>query len=69
MRYVKRNALQGRDEELTCWEDYRTSGRLLARRSGQCAAPSDAPKNVPSIGSRRNASLLRPLAGGSLRHG
>src|SRR3990172_6254251 len=25
VRYVKRNALQGRDEELTCWEDY---GRL-----------------------------------------
>jgi len=23
VRYVKRNALQGRDEELTCWEDYR----------------------------------------------
>lgn len=22
VRYVKRNALQGRDEELTCWEDY-----------------------------------------------
>jgi transposase len=25
VRYVKQNALQGRDEELTCWEDY---GRL-----------------------------------------
>jgi transposase len=25
VRYIKRNALQGRDEELTCWEDY---GRL-----------------------------------------
>ena len=22
VRYVKHNALQGRDEELTCWEDY-----------------------------------------------
>lgn len=24
VRYVKRNALQGRDDELTCWDDYRS---------------------------------------------
>jgi transposase len=28
VRYIKRNALQGRDEELGCWEDY---GRLAIR--------------------------------------
>jgi hypothetical protein len=29
VRYVKKNALQGRDEDLTCWEDY---GRLAISR-------------------------------------
>ena len=28
--YVKRNALQGRDEELENWDDYRYAGRELA---------------------------------------
>ena len=34
MRYVKRNALQGRDEELSCGKAT-PPGYLLAKRSGQ----------------------------------
>ena len=59
VRYVKRNALQGRDEELTCWEDYWTSGYLLARRSGQRALHQTT-KERPVDRFQQERGLLRP---------
>jgi transposase len=62
VRYVKRNALQGRDEELTCWEDYARLARYwrdevanvrLHRATGQ--RPIDRFEHERTV--------LRPLPG------
>ena len=60
VRYVKRNALQGRDEELTCWEDY---GRLAIYWRDQVAnvRVHDTTKERPVDRFRKEQSLLRPL--------
>ena len=60
MRYVKRNALQGRDEELTCWEDY---GRLAIYWRNEVAnvRVHDTTKERPVDRFRKEQSLLRPL--------
>ena len=60
MRYVKRNALQGRDEELTCWEDY---GRLAIYWRNEVANVRihDTTKERPVDRFRKEQSLLRPL--------
>ena len=60
VRYVKRNALQGRDEELTCWEDY---GRLAIYWRDEVAnvRVHDTTKERPIDRFRKEQSLLRPL--------
>ena len=60
VRYVKKNALQGRDEELTCWEDY---GRLAIYWRDQVANVRlhDTTKERPVDRFRKEQSLLRPL--------
>jgi transposase len=60
VRYVKRNALQGRDEELTCWEGY---GRLAIDWRDQVAnvRVHDTTKERPIERLQKERSLLRPL--------
>lgn len=60
VRYVKRNALQGRDEELTCWEDY---GRLAAYWRDEVANVRlhQATKQRPIDRFAQERDLLRPL--------
>ena len=60
VRYVKRNALQGRDEELTCWDAY---GRLALYWRDQVAnvRVHDTTKERPVDRFRKEQSLLRPL--------
>lgn len=60
VRYVKRNALQGRDEELTCWEDY---GRLAAYWRDEVANVRihQTTKERPVDRFQKEQSLLRPL--------
>jgi transposase len=56
VRYVKKNALQGRDEELTCWEDY---GRLAIYWRN--VRVHDTTKERPIDRFRKEVGLLRPL--------
>ena len=60
VRYVKGNALQGRDEELTCWEDY---GRLAIYWRDEVANVRlhDTTKERPVDRFQKEQSLLRPL--------
>jgi transposase len=60
VRYVKQNALQGRDEELTCWEDYR---RLAVDWRDQVAnvRVHNRTKERPLDRFRKEQGLLRPL--------
>lgn len=60
VRYVKRNALLGRDEELTCWEDY---GRLAIHWRDQVANVRlhDTTKERPVDRFGKERSVLRPL--------
>ena len=60
VRYVKHNALQGRDEELTCWEDYR---RLAVYWRDQVAnvRVHNRTKERPIDRFRKEQDLLRPL--------
>lgn len=60
VRYVKKNALQGRDEELTCWEDY---GRLALYWRDQVANVRihQSTKERPVDRFEKERSLLRPL--------
>jgi transposase len=60
VRYVKRNALQGRDEELACWEGY---GRLAIDWRDQVAnvRVHDATRERPVDRFRKEQGLLRPL--------
>lgn len=60
VRYVKRNALQGRDEELTCWDDY---GRLAVYWRDQVANVRihQSTKERPLERFEKERSLLRPL--------
>ena len=59
VRYVKRNALQGRSEELTCWEDYPSSPSAGARKWPTCGSMR-RPGNVPWSASRRNVRCCVP---------
>jgi transposase len=58
--YVKRNALQGRDEELTCWEDY---GRLAEYWRDEVANVRihNTTKQRPVDRFEQERNLLRPL--------
>jgi transposase len=60
VRYVKRNALQGRDEELTCWDGY---GRLALYWRDQVANVRihQSTKERPVDRFEKERSLLRPL--------
>ena len=60
VRYVKRNALQGRDEELTCWEDY---GRLAVYWRDEVANVRlhQTTKERPVDRFQKEQSLLRGL--------
>ena len=60
VRHVKKNALQGRDEELTCWEGYE---RLAIYWRDQVANVHlhDTTKERPVDRFRKEQSLLRPL--------
>jgi len=60
VRYVKRNALQGRDEELQSWEGY---GRLALYWRDQVAnvRVHDATRERPVDRFQKEQSLLRPL--------
>ena len=60
VRYVKRNALQGRDDELTCWEDY---GRLAIYWRDQVANVRlhDTTKERPVDRFQKEQNLLRGL--------
>jgi hypothetical protein len=60
VRYVKRNALQGRDDELTCWEDY---GRLAVdwRENVANVRLHETTKERPVDRFEQERSLLRPL--------
>jgi hypothetical protein len=60
VRYVKRNALQGRDEELTCWEDY---GRLASYWRDEVANVRlhQTTKERPVDRFEQERGLLRPL--------
>ncbi len=60
VRYVKRNALQGRDEELTCWEDY---GGLAIHWRDQVANVRlhDTTQERPTDRFAKEHGLLRPL--------
>ena len=60
VRYVKRNALQGRDEELTCWEDY---GRLAIYWRDEVANVRlhQTTKERPVDRFEKERSLLRAL--------
>ena len=60
VRYVKRNALRGRDEELTCWEDY---GRLAVYWRDEVANVRlhQTTKERPVDRFQKEQSLLRPL--------
>ena len=60
VRYVKKNALQGRDEELNCWEGY---GRLALYWRDQVANVRihQSTKERPVDRFERERSLLRPL--------
>ena len=60
VRYVKRNALQGRDEELTCWEDY---GRLAGYWRDEVANVRlhQTTKQRPIDRFEQERGLLRPL--------
>lgn len=60
VRYVKRNALQGRDEELACWEGY---GRLAIYWRDQVAnvRDHDATQERPLDRFQKERNLLRPL--------
>jgi transposase len=61
VRYVKSNALRGRDEELTCWEDY---GRLAIYWRDQVANVRlhDVTKERPVDRFGKEQGLLRPLS-------
>jgi transposase len=61
VRYVKRNALQGRDEELACWEGY---GRLASYWRDQVAnvRVHDATRERPVDRFQKEQGLLRPLS-------
>lgn len=60
VRYVKRNALQGRDEELTCWGDY---ARLAQYWRDEVANVRihDSTKQRPVDRFEQERNLLRPL--------
>ena len=60
VRYVKRNALQGRDEELTCWDDY---GRLAVYWRDEVAnvRTHQTTKERPVDRLEKERNLLRPL--------
>jgi transposase len=60
VRYVKRNALQGRTEELTCWEDYR---RLASYWRDEVANVRihHTTKERPRDRFEKERDLLRPL--------
>lgn len=60
VRYVKRNALQGRDEELTCWDDYQ---RLATYWRDEVANVRlhQTTKERPLDRFEKERSLLRPL--------
>lgn len=60
VRYVKRNALQGRDEELTCWEDY---GRLAVYWRDEVANVRlhHTTRQRPIDRFEQERGLLRPL--------
>ncbi len=60
VRYVKRNALQGRDEELTCWEDY---SRLASYWRDEVANVRlhQTTKERPVDRFQQERGLLRPL--------
>lgn len=60
VRYVKWNALQGRDEELTCWEDY---GRLAVYWRDEVANVRlhQTTKQRPIDRFEQERGLLRPL--------
>jgi transposase len=60
VRYVKRNALQGRDEELACWEGY---GRLAIYWRDQVAnvRVHDTTRERPVDRFQKEQGLLRPL--------
>jgi transposase len=60
VRYVKRNALQGRDEELQAWEGY---GRLALYWRDQVAnvRVHDATRERPVDRFQKEQGLLRPL--------
>ena len=60
VRYVKRNALQGRDEELTRWEDY---ARLAQYWRDEVANVRihDTTKQRPVDRFEQERNLLRPL--------
>lgn len=60
VRYVKRNALQGRDEELRCWEDYRQLA-IYWRDQVANVRLHETTKQRPIDRFEQERSLLRPL--------
>lgn len=60
VRYIKRNALQGRDEELSCWEDY---ARLASTWRDEVANVRlhHTTKQRPLDRFQQECGLLRPL--------
>ena len=60
VRYVKRNALQGRDEELTCWEDYARLARYWRDEIANVRIHRTT-KQRPLDRFEQERSLLRPL--------
>ena len=60
VRYVKRNALQGRDEELTCWEDYRRLAVTWRDEVANVRLPSHDHASVRSIASSRSGNNCAP---------
>jgi transposase len=60
VRYVKRNALQGRDEELSCWEDDRRLA-IYWRNEVANVRVHDTTRERPVDRFRKEQGLLRPL--------
>lgn len=60
VRYVKRNALQGRDDELRCWEDYHQLAIYWRDRVANVRL-HETTKQRPIDRFEQERSLLRPL--------
>jgi hypothetical protein len=60
VRYVKRNALAGRDEELTCWEGYTRLARYWRDEVANVRI-HDTTKQRPVDRFEQERNLLRPL--------